>query len=77
MVTPESIRQVINPRLGRILQAVELSLTGEKFRLCRKIILDEFGKGLERELQELYGSTGNQGRTGTGGPILRGKDGAL
>jgi hypothetical protein len=77
MVNPEVIKEVINPRLKRVLQVLELGVPAEKFRLFRKILLDEFGNGLARELSEIHGRFGNQERNELGGPTSRRKDGAL
>ena len=78
MVNKEDIKTLINPRLNRVLTAVELSVPKDKYGTCRKVILDEFGNsGLVRELEELLGSSGNKDGEGSGGPIPRRKDGAL
>ena len=78
MVNKEDIRTLINPRLNRVLTAVELSVPRDKFGTCRKVILDEFGSsGLVRELEELFGGSGTKDGEGSGGPIPRRKDGAL
>lgn len=78
MVSKEDIRMLINPRLNRILTAMELSVPKDKYGTCRKVILDEFGNsGLVRELEELFGGSGSKDRQGSGGPIPRRKDGAL
>ncbi len=74
----ERIRNLINPRLNRVLTAVNLSVPHDKFCTCRKVILDEFGNsGLVRELEELLGSSGNKERQGSGGPTPSRKAGVL
>ena len=78
MVNKEDIKTLINPRLNRVLTAVELSVPKDKYGTCRKVILDEFGNsGLVRELEELFGSSGTTDMQGSGGPTPRRKDGAL
>ena len=78
MVNKEDIRILINPRLNRVLTAVELSVPKDKYGTCRKLILNEFGNsGLVRDLEELFGGSGNKDRQGSGGPTPRRKDGAL
>ena len=78
MVAREKIQRVISPRLNRVLTALELSVSKEKYLICRKVILDEFGNtGLVRDLEDLLGGNGKQEREGSGGPISRRKDGAL
>ncbi len=77
-MSKEDIKTLINPRLNRVLTAVELSVPKDKYGTCRKVILDEFGNsGLVRELEELLGGSGNKDRQGSGGPTPRGKAGAL
>ena len=78
MVAGGSMQELIDKRLNRVLTVVELSVPREKYELCRKVILDEFGrKGLVRDLEEWFGGRGSQGRNGSGGPIPRREDGAL
>ncbi len=78
MVNREEIRTLINPRLKRVLTILEVSVPKEKYGICRKVVLDEFGNsGLVRELEELLGSSGNKGRQESGGPTLRTKAGVL
>jgi hypothetical protein len=78
MVSKEDIRTLINPRLNRVLTAMELSVPKDKYGTCRKLILNEFGNsGLVRDLEELIGGSGIKDRQGSGGPIPRRKDGAL
>lgn len=77
MVRREDIEEVLSPRLNRVLTAIELTVPPKKYFVCRKIILDEFGRsGAVRELEELFGRSGTQARDGSGGPTLRRKDGA-
>jgi hypothetical protein len=78
MVNKEDIRTLINPRLNRVLTAMELSVPKDKYGTCRKLILNEFGNsGLVRDLEEMFGGSGNKDRQGSGGPIPRRKAGAL
>ena len=78
MVTGGSMQELIDKRLNRVLTVVELSVPRDKYELCRKVILDEFGKkGLAGDLEEWLGRSGSQGRNGSGGPIPRREDGAL
>jgi hypothetical protein len=78
MVNKEDIKTLINPRLNRVLTAVELSVPKDKYGTCRKVILNEFGNsGLVRDLEELFGGSGDKDGQGSGGPILRRKAGAL
>ena len=78
MVSKEDIRTLINPRLNRVLTAMELSVPKDKYGTCRKLILNEFGNsGLVRDLEEMFWGSGSKDRQGSGGPIPRRKDGAL
>jgi pyruvate-formate lyase-activating enzyme len=78
MVNREQIQEVIGRRLKRVLTAIQLCVPSDKFFTCRKVVLDEFGNsGAIKDLLELYGSNGSQGRIGSGGPTSRKKDGAL
>lgn len=63
MVSKEDIRTLINPRLNRVLTAMELSVPKDKYGTCRKLILNEFGNsGLVRDLEEMFGGSGNKDR---------------
>ncbi len=78
MVNKEDIKTLINPRLNRVLTAVELSVPKDKYGTCRKVILDEFGNsGLVRELEELLGGSSSKDRQGSGRPTPSTKAGAL
>jgi hypothetical protein len=57
MVTTESIIQLVNCRVKKILDVAALSLSNDKFHIFRKITLDEFGKsGLVKELERVFRS---------------------
>jgi len=52
MIDLETIRDLIKPRMKRILDFGELALPPGQFTAFRKLVLDEFGRsGLESELE--------------------------
>ncbi len=78
MVTKENILALLNSRLNRILSIVELVAPADKFPMCRKLILDEFGRdSLGRDLDAALMESKEQERKGTGGSIPRKRDGVL
>lgn len=77
MVTREAIVSLMNVHLNRVLSYVELAAPRDKFEVCRKLILDEFGReGFVKELEALLASRAGTGRDGMGGPIPRKEGGA-
>ena len=77
MVTREDVLGLLNPHLNRVLSYVELVTPREKFEVCRKLILDEFGRdGLGKDLDAFLAHRAGTGREGTGGPIPRKEGGA-
>jgi hypothetical protein len=77
MVSKDDVVGVINYRLNRVLSIVELIVPAEKFPMCRKLILDEFGRdGLGKDLDGLFWGRTREERDGAGGLISRKKDGA-
>ncbi len=78
MVTKENILALLNSRLNRILSIVELVTPADKFAMCRKLILDDFGRdSLGRDLDAALMELKEQERKGTGGSIPRKRDGVL
>ena len=78
MVTKDDVLGLVNPRLNRVLCIVELLVPEGKFPLCRKLILDEFGRdGLGKDLDGLLLERKGEEREGTGGLIPRKRGGAL
>jgi hypothetical protein len=78
MVSKDDVVGVINHHLNRVLSIVELITPADKFPMCRKLILDEFGRdGLGKKLDSLFLERTREVRDGTGGLITRRKDGAL
>ena len=52
MIDLETVRDLIKPRMKRILDFGELALPPGQFAAFRKLVLDEFGRsGLESELE--------------------------
>lgn len=52
MIDLETVRDLIKPRMKRILDFGELALPPGQFTAFRKLVLDEFGRsGLESELE--------------------------
>ena len=67
MIDLDTIRQLIKPRMRKVLEFGELALAPAQFAAFRKLVLDEFGRsGLESELervsQEQSRATGSKGR---------------
>jgi hypothetical protein len=78
MVTKENILALLNLRLNRILSIVELVAPADKFPICRKLILDEFGRdNLGKDLDAVFVDYKGQERERTGGSIPRKRDGVL
>ncbi len=76
-MTREEILETLGPRLNRVLLFVELLAPGDKFQVCRKLILDEFGReGFGKDLEALLSRRNGTERHGTGGPIPRREGGA-
>jgi hypothetical protein len=44
MVSKEQVVTLVNHHLNRVLSIVELIVPAEKFPVCRRLILDEFGR---------------------------------
>lgn len=77
MVTRDDILEVLGPRLNRVLLVVELLAPDQKFQVCRKLILDEFGReGFGKDLDGLLARRNGTERRGAGGPIPRKEGGA-
>lgn len=77
MVSKDDILEALNPRLNRLLSIVELIAPEPKFQVCRKLILEEFGReGFGKDLEALLARRNGTERHGTGGPILRKEGGA-
>jgi len=61
----QHIRELLNRRKGRLIQFGELALPdGHKAQAFRKLVLDELGDGLERELVAIWANDGEG--TGSG-----------
>ena len=76
MVTKDELLGLVNPRLNRVLSIIELAVPVEKFPMCRKLILDEFGRdGLGKDQDVLLIGRKGQERESTGGLIPRKRDG--
>ena len=57
MITIEIIRPLIYARVKKTLDMAALCLPQDKFRMFRKLMLDEFGQsGLETELERVLHS---------------------
>ena len=53
MVTVAAIIALLNQRKSRVLRVAEAALPDGQFRAFRSYLLDEFGRGLERDLERL------------------------
>ena len=53
MVTVAAIIALLNQRKSRVLRVAEAALPDGQFRAFRSCLLDEFGRGLERDLERL------------------------
>jgi len=77
MVSKDDILEALNPHLTRVLDVVALVAPDQKFQVCRKLILDEFGReGFGKDLEALLARRNGTERHGTGGPIPRKEGGA-
>jgi len=57
MVSREEIISHVNVRMSKILSFAELAMPRDKFKIFRKLTLDEFGKsGLVKELERVMRS---------------------
>jgi len=55
MVELQAVLGLINARKNRVLQVAELALSPQRFKMFRKVFLDEFGReGLESELAKVF-----------------------
>lgn len=78
MVSKDDILEALNPHLNRVLDVVALVAPDQKFQVCRKLILDAFGRdGFGKDLDALLARRNGTDRDGTGGPISRKEGGAL
>ena len=76
-MSKDDILEALNPHLTRVLDVVALVAPDQKFQVCRKLILDEFGReGFGKDLEALLARRNGMERHGTGGPILRKEGGA-
>lgn len=74
MIDLDTIRNLVKPRMKRILEFGELALAPTQFAAFRRLVLDEFGRsGLESELERAFREQYKE-RIGTGRPTLQGKE---
>jgi hypothetical protein len=70
----DTIRNLVKPRMKRILEFGELALAPGQFTAFRKLVLDEFGRsGLESELERVFREKRKE-QVGTGRPTSQGKE---
>lgn len=74
MIDLETVRNLIKPRMKRILDFGELALPSGQFAAFRKLVLDEFGRsGLEAELERVSRES-RKDAVGMGRPTPQGKE---
>lgn len=71
----QAIVAVLNQRKAKVLRLAEASLTASQFRAFRGLVLDEFGRGLEKDLERLLVEHANA-RNGHGQADTRKEGGA-
>lgn len=74
MIDLDTIRNLVKPRMKRILEFGELALAPPQFAAFRRLVLDEFGRsGLESELERAFREQRKE-EIGTGRPTSQGKE---
>jgi hypothetical protein len=68
MIKTQNIMELVQRRIGRVLDVAEVGIGADRFPAFRKVVLKEFGKdGLSADIERLLRETADgSGRNGTG-----------